>query len=400
MNDGEKHMLIGDRQHRIRSAQFTRLRDFGAFQQTHSYYQQNFSAGANLQNQSSRASDHQNTLIMALNALWQKIHGKWFNIVFRVAFTLALVFFLCSSLSWSSFLAGLAQARPDMLLIAAVVGGAGVILSAYQWRSLLRSEHISFDLADLVNVYMVGITFNHFLPTGMGGDAVKALYVRHKVSNGAGAVSTVLMCRITGFLAMLLIALPILVFWHDSFALDIVLWFILLCILGVVVLCMAIIIALLIPRVDESIWRWHRILHPVVHIARALRTSIAKPRAMGTAVAYGCAFWLVAILNCYSYATALGLRVPLYFFCIFVPLASLVSTIPFSINGFGLREHALVYAFSTIHVSATTSLLIALFLDVQAFFLALLGAWLYFSMDFRLGSLIKNAYPGEQSPTL
>ena len=121
---------------------------------------------------------------------------------------------------------------------------------------------------------------------------------------------------------------------------------------------------------------------------------------MGTAIAYGCVFWLVAILNCYSYATALGLNAPFHFFCIIVPLVSLVSAIPLSINGFGLREHALIYAFSTIHVSATTSLLIALFLDIQALCLALLGAWLYFSMDFRLGSLVKNAYPGRQSPII
>ncbi len=394
-------MLTRNGQRHLGNAQFTRLRDFGAFQQTHAlYYPQNSVAEADIQRTPLSVDDHQTARMKVLRSLWQKINSKWVKVVFRAVCTMVLAFFLYKSLSWSSVPAALAQVCPGMLLVAAVVGGGGVILSAYQWRSLLRSEHICFDLAHLVNLYIVGITFNHFLPTGMGGDTVKALYVGQKASNTAGATSAVLMCRITGFIGMLLIAFPALALWHDFFSPVILWWFVLFCVLGGLLLGAAIIVALLLPRVDERVWMRHRVLLPIVRVAHALRVSIAKPRALAIAIAYGWVFWLVAILNCYGYATALGLNAPLHFFCIIVPLVSLVSMLPFSINGFGLREHALIYAFSTIHVSASTSLLIALFLDVQAFCLALLGAWLYFAMDFRLGSLIKSAYSGRQASTV
>jgi glycosyltransferase 2 family protein len=391
-------MLTRDRQQNQENTQFTRLRDFGAFQQTQAiHYSGERLVESNMQGEIYDVKDYQNTRIKLLRGLRQRIGGKWFSIVFRAVCTVALVFLLCRSLSWSSIPAALARVSPGMLLVAAVVGGGGVVLSAYQWRSLLRSEHICFDLAHLVNLYIVGITFNHFLPTGIGGDAVKALYVGQKASNYIGATSAALMCRITGFVAMLLIAFPSLALWHDFFSPTIFWWFVLFCALGVLVLGGAIIVALLLPRVDERIWARHRVLLPIVRVAHALRIGIAKPRALVIAVAYGWVFWLVAILNCYSYATALGLNAPLHFFCIAVPLVSLVATLPFSINGFGLREHALIYAFSTIHVSASTSLLIALCLDMQAFCMALLGAWLYSSMDFRLGFLVKGVYPGRRS---
>ncbi len=327
---------------------------------------------------------------MTLKFFRQNADSKWYKVVFRIACTIALVFLLGRTLSWSSIPAALAQAHPAMLLVAAVVGAGGVILSAYQWRSLLHAEHIRFDLAHLVNLYIVGITFNHFLPTSVGGDAIKALYVGWKASNGVGAASATLMCRITGFVAMLLIAVPALALWRDFFPPTILWWFVLLSISGVLALGGAIIVVSLLPRIEGHACMRYRVLRPIVRVARSLRMSITKPRTLAIAIMYGSVFWLVAILNCYGYAMALGLRTPFHFFCIIVPLVSLVSMLPFSINGFGLREHALIYAFSMIHAPASTSLLIALCLDMQSLCLALLGVGLYFSMDFRLRSLIKS----------
>ncbi|GER86012.1 hypothetical protein KDW_01740 [Dictyobacter vulcani] len=48
-----------------------------------------------------------------------------------------------------------------------IIGLIGVMLSSYQWQSLLEGESIHIDLKRLINLYLVGIAFNHFLPTGM-----------------------------------------------------------------------------------------------------------------------------------------------------------------------------------------------------------------------------------------
>ena len=99
------------------------------------------------------------------------------------------------------------------------------------------------------------------------------------------------------------------------------------------------------------------------------------------------AFWLVAILNCYCYAEALRLNVPLYFYFFVVPLISLISFLPISINGFGLRETAFVYAFSTVHVASAPALLLALLMDMQALCFAVVGGGIYLT----LGGKIKAA---------
>ncbi|HEV2472782.1 MAG TPA: lysylphosphatidylglycerol synthase domain-containing protein, partial [Chthonomonadales bacterium] len=92
----------------------------------------------------------------------------------RCAITLLMFGLLGKSISWPTLLAGLFHMRLGMVSLSLVVGAGGIVLSAYQWRSLLSGEGIHLDLANLINLYIVGIAFSHFLPTGMGGDAVKA----------------------------------------------------------------------------------------------------------------------------------------------------------------------------------------------------------------------------------
>jgi hypothetical protein len=72
--------------------------------------------------------------------------------------------------------------------------------------------------------------------------------------------------------------------------------------------------------------------------------------------------------------------VPVTFFLVAIPFVSLVAFLPLSINGFGLRESALIYIFSTLHVPATTSLLLVLLVDAQSLLFAAIGGSLYFAM--------------------
>ncbi len=92
-------------------------------------------------------------------------------------------------------------------------------------------------------------------------------------------------------------------------------------------------------------------------------------------------FWIASILNYYGYGTALGLHVPLYFYVIAIPFVSMIAALPISINGFGVRESAFVYLFSTIRIPAATSLLLALLVDAQLLLFGLLGGCIYLTMS-------------------
>ena len=280
-------------------------------------------------------------------------------------------------------LLALVHVHPSALLVGLVVGWSGVVLSAYQWRVLLRAQRIHFDLADLIKLYLIGITISHFLPTSFGGDAFKSFYIGKKSHNGVGATTATIMCRVTGFASMLILVFPVLIILHRQFSFMLTLAFILLCLLGCTFVVGILLLAFLLPTLPRNRWMQHRFFTRLANVGTAMYQSALTPRPLVNAMLYGIAFWLVAILNCYVYANALGIHEQLAFYFLTVPLAAIIASLPISLNGFGLREGAFVYILSFVHVTSFTSLLLVFVLDLQALFFALIGSCIYFTLGSR-----------------
>ena len=313
---------------------------------------------------------------------------KYLSLVARVGLSILLFVFLFKSLSWTSLFMLVGKARRALILMGLIIGATGVVISSYQWRSLLRSESIRFDLADLIDLYLVGTAFSHFLPTGMGGDAVKAMYVARAAGNTEGSMSAVVMSRVTGFFGMLVIAIAILIVRHAYFAPRLLLWFMLLSLLVAGMIVSAILSVTLVPRLlhgRENISRFipGNVRRKVIGTGNALVASVLRPRSLVIATMFGVMFWITACLNYYSYSIAIGVNIPLYFYFVAIPFVSLIAFLPVSINGFGIREGAFVYVFSTLHVSATSSLFIVLLMDAQVVCFGVLGGCIYIMLNKR-----------------
>lgn len=314
-------------------------------------------------------------------AVQSKPVKKRLSVVIRLGATIVLFTILFRSISWSTLLASFAHVHHPELLIGLSIGTLGIVISSYQWRVLLQGETIRFDLADLINLYLVGTAFSHFLPTGMGGDAVKAVYVGRESGKSEGSVSAVVMSRVTGFFGMLLIAIVVLIFQYKHFSLSVMLWFLTLSLIVGGMIFGAVFFVTLLPKIFKGKWTQHRIFASASNIGKALSATAKRPRSLGIATIYGTVFWIIACLNYYTYAIAIGMHIPLYFYFVAIPLVSLVTFLPISINGFGIRESAFVYIFSTVHVTSTTALLLALLMDAQVLFFGVVGGCLYFSIS-------------------
>lgn len=306
---------------------------------------------------------------------------KRLSLVIRTGATVVLFVILFHSISWSTLLSSFSHVQHSGLLIGLSIGMLGVVISSYQWRVLLQGETIRFDLADLINLYLVGTAFSHFLPTGMGGDAVKAVYVGRESGKNEGSASAVVMSRVTGFFGMLLIAIAVLIFQFRHFSSSVTIWFLLLSLIVGAMIFGTVFFVTLLPKIFKGKWTQHRIFASVSKIGNALSEAAKRPRSLGIATIYGIAFWIVACLNYYAYARAIGLHVPLYFYFVAIPLVSLVTFLPISINGFGIRESAFVSIFATVHTPFTTALLLALLMDAQVLFFGVVGGCLYFSIS-------------------
>ncbi|GCE16600.1 lysylphosphatidylglycerol synthase transmembrane domain-containing protein [Dictyobacter kobayashii] len=321
-----------------------------------------------------------------------KQRSRWLKFGLRLSCALILLTFLFKAVSWPIVLQKLQHLDDGEVIIGLIIGLSGIIISSYQWQSLLDGEGIHIDLRRLINLYFIGIAFNHFLPTGMGGDVVKAYYAGKEGHNTAGSVSAVVMSRVTGFVGMLLVSIPALIIWHAAFTS----WVIITFVLAAMGMCSALAVVFfavtLLPQFIRGRWARYSIVTSMVNIGMTLRESLRHPRALWSAIAYGVLFHLSAALNYYAFAMLLHIQLPLPLFMVIVPLVSLIAVLPTTINGYGLRESAFITIFATLHVDTSTATALVLLADAQGIIFAFIGGAIYLFVHDKKGLRTEKAH--------
>lgn len=133
-----------------------------------------------------------------------------FNLL-KIAISLGALAYVLLTLDWPTLVAAVRDVRWGYVGAAAVLVFAGIALRAVRWMALLNGLDIHVPLGRLVRLYFVGTFFNAFLPTGLGGDTIRAVELAHYTQKGPEAVGAVVVDRATGLWMMFvigLIALP------------------------------------------------------------------------------------------------------------------------------------------------------------------------------------------------
>ncbi|MFQ6059554.1 MAG: lysylphosphatidylglycerol synthase transmembrane domain-containing protein, partial [Anaerolineae bacterium] len=111
----------------------------------------------------------------------------------RAGVSLALMGVILYRMDLSEFVGLMRGADARFLALAAGLVIVGLVLGAYRWQRLLRALGIPVPLRTLVSSYFVGLFFNNFLPTSMGGDVVRiydvAKYSRRPSASAASVIA-------------------------------------------------------------------------------------------------------------------------------------------------------------------------------------------------------------------
>ena len=273
------------------------------------------------------------------------------------------VFELLTSLDWRPFVVSL------LLFL------SGSFVRSYRWGSLVWALGIEVGLARLTGLFFVGTFYNLFLPTGMGGDAVKMYELSRDDGDAASAVSSVLVDRFLGLFVLLAMALLVLAGSHQLVRADvraiIVVGFF-GCLLGVV---------LLLQRTWIEGWGRRLGLNRLLGRFKILRQLYGSIHLYGTAAlvraTMASVVWnLILILVYYLLGISVGVDLSIGYYLLFVPVISVLLVVP-SVGGLGIREGATVLLFSRVGVSEAQGLALALAYDVLLVASALIGAIVY-----------------------
>lgn len=294
--------------------------------------------------------------------------------VLLLAFVASRVDFATLTVRWDARAAAGAAATLALVVLAQA-------LSALRWRLVLGPDDAA-PLGRLLRLYLVGQFFSLFLPTSVGGDAVRAVAVSRGARRPAWAVSSVVFERFLGLVAMFALltlggVLAPGVFrasagraslgWTPTAA---------QLVAGGIALVALAAVGIRLLRRSPRVRR-------VAGEAAALWTHFAaRPGAFAAALAVS-ALVQGAYVAGWA-ALALGLRLPVRpeEMLVFVPFVSIAAMLPVTVSGIGVREGAWVLLLAPYGVSAADAVAFSL-----AYFLAFLLVGAAGGVLFALGGL-------------
>jgi hypothetical protein len=221
----------------------------------------------------------------------------------------------------------------------------------------------------LARQYFVAAYFGTLLPTAIGGDAVRLFMLAEcGLPKQEGAVN-ILIERSIGSLALVLLAfVGVLAFPVPSGIR-----------LLVIVLAVGMTIAggcLLAGRqAFERIAQRHPALKRAM---QALSLLAGHPGTLFTALILSLLFQLTAVALSWVVALAFEIDVSFLACLALVPLVWLVTLLPISIGGIGVREASFVYLFGAIGISSEESLVVSLGTFAALILTGAVGAWFFF----------------------
>jgi uncharacterized protein (TIRG00374 family) len=207
--------------------------------------------------------------------------------------------------------------------------------------------------------YAIGVFFNNFLPTSIGGDAARALVIGRSGARLARAFTSVVLDRTTSFLCLLAVSWILFATNPGPVPHSLITALALATVAVTAAVALLILVGLrsrgrLVSWLPEGVRRFGR------DAREALRLSMANRRLLTGATVLGLVFQVFAILSFWAVARSVGLHLPLSLMGVAASLILLITLFPVSIAGFGVREGGMVLVLGAAGVSATDATVISL----------------------------------------
>ena len=277
--------------------------------------------------------------------------GMW-TLIAKVALSVALMVLLFSRIPLHEVLAAIRGARMEWLLAAFGLLIMSNLIGAFQWERLLRAVDVRIPFWKVCAYYHIGLFFNNFLPANIGGDIARVADASRYGPTRAAAVSTVLLDRMIGTVALAGLALVTTLPAIDRFHLRLVYLMVVAFFALSLGLLWAVFHPALLPTAERALGRvgLGGLKPHLDELALNLQGFRGQRRLFLELFAVALVVQVARIAVHVLVARALDVRVPTAYFFLFVPLLAVIVSLPISLNGIGVREGAGVFLFGLVHV--------------------------------------------------
>jgi glycosyltransferase 2 family protein len=296
----------------------------------------------------------------------------------KCALSVGLLWLLFATYDLAGTMARIAAVDP--VFFAASVAGEvlSVAFATIRWLLVLAGIGVSPGFAPAFAIVFIGVFFNQALPSNLGGDAMRVWRLFKLGSTLGRAVGSVMLDRVVALVSLALVvalglaAAPGLI--GDRAALA-ALW-------GAIGLVLAGLALLLVFDGVLPLFRRvlpGRLLDAATALARDARAVLLNPRIAPAVMGVSMANHVLTVGIVYALAAGLGIDVAFGALVALVPPVILISMLPISFAGWGVREGAMIAALGYAGVPADEALALSVAFGVVVLLCSLPGAAIWFA---------------------
>ena len=301
--------------------------------------------------------------------------GRLFSFAIKFAVSAILLWLLARGIDLEAVGRQIAGADLLWLLVALILAGAALPMAAIRWKLVTQGIRAPVSTRDSLSITAIGWFFNQTLPSTIGGDAVRIYLAWRTGISKAAAIHGIVLDRLMGLFVVLILATfflaPLLSGLTAEFQKVFLTVFIAAGYAGYIVLFS-------FSGMFAGRFESFRIVRLVRALSNDARTTLVSLSPGGVILAISVVLQIVQIASVYFIAVALGLEVNFTAVMVALPAVLLISSLPISLAGWGVREQSMVLALGAMGVAPTDALAISVLLGLSWIVIGLPGAlvWL------------------------
>jgi len=299
-----------------------------------------------------------------------KFKKTFLNYFWRIALTIALLYVVFRQINLVDLWQRLQSTNPLALVIFLLGEFLLTYLTSIRWAVLVVPSPSKKDIKAFFKATMLGLFYNLFMPSGMGGDLVKWTALTDLKISKSKLVFTMLLDRLMGMFGLIVlgfVGVLLMQFYGVANAPTPVLWLFVALFVGTVALFFFIYSPLQLKHLPLI-----RRIKPLLKIEDYLAEN---KNAFVQAFILGILIQLIWLIIVYVLAQAVGFTTGWWqFFCI-QPVVNLVTALPISFAGFGITEVGFMYFYQQLGQESSAIVALTALLGVFRILMGFFG-WL------------------------
>jgi uncharacterized membrane protein YbhN (UPF0104 family) len=292
----------------------------------------------------------------------------------RILVSAALLYFAFRGINFAAIQTRFSGIDPVWILGAVIATVFQIFLGALRWREISGACAAPLGTGQAFRYNMIGAFFNQTLPSTIGGDAMRLWLVKQTGAGWRAATYSVLVDRAIGLIALAIIVVVSLPWSYDLVANHRGRIALLLVDVGALGAGLGFLIVGYLP------WKWLTTFWPTkhVHACSVIANRVIFSRKSGLKIAVlSLSIHVMAVVIAWCAVRSIAAPAAFEQLFMLVPPIMLITMLPISIAGWGVREATMMVAFGYAGLAQTDGTIVSLLFGATSFVVGAIGGLIW-----------------------